>query len=78
MHMTTFTLSFLVFLAAIAGLATGVLFGGRRIQGSCGGLGSIPGVESDCGGVCRSQGPEHCPHRRKQQARQANRQVQGL
>lgn len=61
--MLTFTLSFLIFIAAVAGLAAGVLVSGKRIQGSCGGLASIPGVESDCGGVCRSEGKKYCPRR---------------
>jgi len=65
--MATITLSFLIFLGAVAGLATGVLVAGRRIQGSCGGLATLPGVESDCGGVCRSQGIEQCPRRLKKE-----------
>lgn len=68
--MVTITLSFLIFLGAVAGLATGVLIAGRRIQGSCGGLATIPGVESDCGGVCRSQGIEKCPRRLKKEREQ--------
>lgn len=39
-------------LLAVAGMALGLLRG-RRINGSCGGLNQIPGVESDCGGSCR-------------------------
>ncbi|MDJ0864009.1 MAG: (Na+)-NQR maturation NqrM [Gammaproteobacteria bacterium] len=36
-------------------MSLGVIVSGRRIQGSCGGLSSIPGIESDCGGRCRHQ-----------------------
>ena len=49
----TFILSFLVFLAAVGGLALGLVLSGRRIEGSCGGLNKIPGADSDCGGLCR-------------------------
>ena len=51
--MTTVLLSFLIFSLAVLGLASGLLLSGRRIQGSCGGLNQLPGVESDCGGACR-------------------------
>jgi hypothetical protein len=51
--LTTYILAFAVFLAAIGGMAAGVLLTGRRIQGSCGGLANIEGVGSDCGGACR-------------------------
>jgi len=51
--MTTLVLSFAVFLLAVLGMALGALVSGRRIEGSCGGLNRIPGVESDCGGTCR-------------------------
>lgn len=47
-------IAFLVFGLAFAGLALGVLRGRRGIQGSCGGLNNLPGVESDCGGACGS------------------------
>jgi hypothetical protein len=53
--------SFLVFVLAVAGLALGLLLGRRGIQGSCGGLNNIPGVEPDCGGGCRRP----CRKRRK-------------
>jgi len=54
--------SILVFALAIAGLGLGLLRGRRGIQGSCGGLNSIPGLSSDCGGSCRRP----CRKRRKQ------------
>lgn len=50
----------LIFLLVIAGMAIGVLRGGRAITGSCGGLNHIPGIESDCGGSCRKA----CPNRK--------------
>lgn len=45
--------SILVFGLAAAGLGIGVLRGRGEIQGSCGGLNRVPGIESDCGGACR-------------------------
>ncbi|MEJ2514406.1 MAG: (Na+)-NQR maturation NqrM [Gammaproteobacteria bacterium] len=39
------------------------MFGRPRIEGSCGGLNNLPGVESDCGGTCRRP----CPRRRRAQ-----------
>ena len=51
--MTTFLIAFLVFGVVIAGMSIGVMAGRGRIEGSCGGLNRIDGVESDCGGACR-------------------------
>lgn len=68
--MTTVFLSFVIFSLAVLGLASGLLLSGRRIQGSCGGLNQVPGVESDCGGACRRP----CPARR---ARMAGKQAGG-
>ncbi len=45
--------SVLVFLLVILGMSIGVLRGRGHIEGSCGGLNNIPGIESDCGGACR-------------------------
>jgi hypothetical protein len=45
--------SIVIFALAAAALGLGVLRGRRAIQGSCGGLNRIPGVESECGGACR-------------------------
>ena len=52
----TILLAFLVFALVVLLMSLGVLLSGRRIQGSCGGLSSIPGIESDCGGLCRAKG----------------------
>jgi uncharacterized protein len=49
----TFLIAFLLFATAIAAMSIGVMAGRRRIEGSCGGLNRLPGVESDCGGACR-------------------------
>ncbi|HUG99295.1 MAG TPA: (Na+)-NQR maturation NqrM [Gammaproteobacteria bacterium] len=51
--MATFVIAFLLFASVIAGMSIGVLAGRHRIEGSCGGLNRVPGVDSDCGGSCR-------------------------
>ncbi|WP_390902299.1 (Na+)-NQR maturation NqrM [Vibrio rhizosphaerae] len=52
----TYLLTFVVFMILILGMAIGVLFHRRSIQGSCGGLSSI-GVERacNCKDVCENQ-----------------------
>jgi uncharacterized protein len=51
--MTEFLFSIVIFALAAVALGIGVLRGRGAIEGSCGGLNRIPGVESDCGGTCR-------------------------
>jgi hypothetical protein len=51
--MTEILFSIVVFALVAVALGIGVLRGRRPIEGSCGGLNRIPGVESDCGGTCR-------------------------
>jgi uncharacterized protein len=51
--MTEFLFSIVIFALAAGALGIGVLRGRGAIEGSCGGLNRIPGVESDCGGTCR-------------------------
>ncbi len=46
----TVAVAFSVFMLVIIGMAVGVIFQGKRITGSCGGLGAIKGVD-ECG-VC--------------------------
>ena len=46
----TVAVAFFVFLLVIIGMAVGVMVQGKRITGSCGGLGAIKGVDQ-CG-VC--------------------------
>ncbi|MEP3329699.1 (Na+)-NQR maturation NqrM [Sedimentitalea sp.] len=48
--METMFVAFGVFLMVVIGMAVGVIFQGKRITGSCGGLGAIDGVDQ-CG-VC--------------------------
>jgi hypothetical protein len=46
--MKVFLLVFVLMLSAVAAMAVGVIVANRRIRGSCGGLGSIDGLESAC------------------------------
>lgn len=50
MLIDTFLPALIVFLLVMTGMAVGVIFSNRRITGSCGGLGAVPGVDQ-CG-VC--------------------------
>ncbi|MGB0723373.1 MAG: (Na+)-NQR maturation NqrM [Gammaproteobacteria bacterium] len=56
--------SITIFGLVVAGMAIGVLRGRAAIQGSCGGLNAIPGIESDCGGTCRRP----CPNKEAKRA----------
>jgi hypothetical protein len=51
--MTEILFSIVIFGLVAVALGIGVLRGRGAIEGSCGGLNRIPGVESDCGGTCR-------------------------
>lgn len=62
--MMTFVIAFAVFALALLGLGLGMLLNRRPVQGSCGGLAQMPGMTSDCGGLCRrSGGGRKCPRR---------------
>ena len=51
--MTEILFSIAIFGLVAVALVIGALRGRGTIEGSCGGLNRIPGVESDCGGTCR-------------------------
>jgi hypothetical protein len=51
-----FIITFAVFLVVIIFMAIGVMFGRKRIQGSCGGLASV-GIEKSCD--CEDTCDEH-------------------
>lgn len=46
--MTTFLVTFVVFLLFVAAMAVGVIFSNKTIKGSCGGLNNVDGLEGDC------------------------------
>ena len=43
--MTLFLITFFVLLLAILAMSVGVMFSGRAIKGSCGGIANVPGME---------------------------------
>lgn len=63
--MSIFITTFLVMLLAVAAMAVGLVLGGRRMSGSCGGLNNIKGLEGSCE-VCEKP----CEKRQKALERQ--------
>ena len=65
MLLETIAITFLVLILAVAAMAVGVIFSGRRITGSCGGLGAIDGLEQCgvCGRDLKKGAPEGCGKR---------------
>ncbi|WP_413477569.1 (Na+)-NQR maturation NqrM [Vibrio hibernica] len=64
--MTTYLITFLVFLLVITAMSVGYIFQKKVVKGSCGGLGSV-GVDKVCN--C----PEPCDARKKREAKAAIR-----
>jgi hypothetical protein len=60
--MTTFILTFAIFLTVSVAMAVGYIFQKKSIAGSCGGLGAI-GIDKACD--C----PEPCDKRRRREAK---------
>lgn len=60
--MSTFVLSFIIFLAVMLVMAIGVILGNREIKGSCGGLNSIEGLSGACD-IC--EGKKECERKRR-------------
>ncbi len=58
--MGIFLLTFAVFIIMALALALGLLCGRKGIQGSCGGLNRIPGLEDACGACAK----KHCPRKK--------------
>jgi hypothetical protein len=51
-----FIITFILFLLAVLGMALGVIFNRKQLQGSCGGLASV-GIERSCD--CDTMCDEH-------------------
>ncbi|MGO2508602.1 (Na+)-NQR maturation NqrM [Vibrio hibernica] len=64
--MTTYLITFLMFLLVITAMSVGYIFQKKVVKGSCGGLGSV-GVDKVCN--C----PEPCDARKKREAKAAIR-----
>lgn len=67
--MITLLLAVILFFAAVLLMCLGALLGGRRIEGSCGGLERLTGIESDCAGACSGR---PCPEKRRSCRAQAS------
>tara|TARA_Y100001956_G_scaffold82795_1_gene105678 strand:- start:9538 stop:9771 length:234 start_codon:yes stop_codon:yes gene_type:complete len=65
--MSTFLITFGVFMAVIAAMSIGYIVQKKVVKGSCGGLGAV-GIDKVCN--C----PEPCDARKKREAREAARQ----
>ena len=58
--MRLFLLTLAVFAVVLAGMSVGVIFGNRRIRGSCGGASQVGGRHGDIScDACSSDG-QHC------------------
>ncbi|AIW14911.1 (Na+)-NQR maturation NqrM [Vibrio europaeus] len=64
--MSTFLITFGVFMAVIAAMSIGYIIQKKVVKGSCGGLGAV-GIDKVCN--C----PEPCDARKKREAREAAR-----
>ncbi len=72
--MGTFAVTFLVFIAVVAAMAVGVIFSGRRIKGSCGGLATWRDADGES--ICDAcadcpEKKKDCELERRETARQA-------
>ncbi|MEI8631133.1 (Na+)-NQR maturation NqrM [Vibrio sp. PP-XX7] len=67
--MSTFLITFVMFLAVITAMAVGYIFQKKMVKGSCGGLGAV-GIDRVCN--C----PEPCDARKKREAKEAVRAEQ--
>ncbi|SMH50489.1 (Na+)-NQR maturation NqrM [Maritimibacter sp. HL-12] len=69
--MATMMLAFVIFLLVMFGMAIGVIFSGRRIKGSCGGLNAIEGADRCV--VCKREIDPDSPLRERMACPRARR-----
>ncbi|MEM9106204.1 MAG: (Na+)-NQR maturation NqrM [Pseudomonadota bacterium] len=67
--MTTFLLAFVLLMIVVTGMSVGVIFMGRTIKGSCGGLNAISGADKCV--VCQKDIDPDSPLRDKLQCPRA-------
>ena len=72
--METFLLAFVLLLIVVVGMSLGVLFAGRRIKGSCGGLNAI-GDADQCL-VCKKEIDPDSPLRDRLECPRARRMME--
>lgn len=71
--MATFLLAFVILTLVMAGMALGVIFMGKTIKGSCGGLNAISGADKCV--VCQKDVDPNSPLRDKLQCPRARKMV---
>ena len=71
--MATFVLAFALLLTVIVGMAVGVMFSGRTIKGSCGGLNAIS--DADHCVVCSKEIDPNSPLRDRLQCHRARKML---
>lgn len=71
--METLLLAFIVFLLVVLGMSVGVMFMGKRIKGSCGGLNAIAGADKCV--VCSKEIDPDSPLRDKLACKRARQVV---
>lgn len=72
----TFVLTFVLLLVVMLGMALGVMFSGRRIKGSCGGLNAIS--DADHCLVCNKEVDPDSPLKERLQCPRARRIAQEM
>lgn len=75
--MNVFLPAFVIFGLVVAAMAVGVIFGSRRITGSCGGLANLRTDDGEPMCECGARGGQSCgadPGRRFEPARRAARE----
>lgn len=72
----TFVLAFVLLLVVMLGMALGVMFSGRRIKGSCGGLNAIS--DADHCLVCNKEVDPDSPLKERLQCPRARKMAQQM
>ena len=72
----TFVLTFVILLLIMLGMALGVMFSGRRIKGSCGGLNAIS--DADHCLVCNKEVDPDSPLKERLQCPRARKMAQDM
>ncbi|MEM1377376.1 MAG: (Na+)-NQR maturation NqrM [Pseudomonadota bacterium] len=74
--METFLLTFGLLMAIVLGMATGVIFMGRTIKGSCGGLNAISDADQCL--VCKKEIDPNSPLRDRLQCKRARKMLRDM
>lgn len=74
--MSTFILAFGILLVVMVGMALGVIFSGRTIKGSCGGLNAIDGADHCL--VCKKEIDPNSPLRDRLACPRARKMVDDM